>query len=210
MTRVIGLTGGIACGKSNISSALSSIGAKVIDADRISRELTAPGGKALPGIREAFGDAFFDGDVLDRKALGRLVFSDPEALERLNKLTHPLILAEIRQELADAEAAGEPVCVLDAPLLFEAGLEALCDTVWCVWLPKKLQLKRLMERDGLSRKEAEKRVASQMPPGEKKRRSDLVIDTRRTREESVAFAEKAYRELLSCIEENQTSLEEHR
>ena len=210
MTRVIGLTGGIACGKSNISSALSSLGAKVIDADRISRALTAPGGKALPGIREAFGDAFFDGDVLDRKALGRLVFSDPEALERLNKLTHPLILAEIRQELADAEAAGEPVCVLDAPLLFETGLEALCDTVWCVWLPKNLQLKRLMERDGLSRKEAEKRVASQMPPREKKRRSDLVIDTRGTREESAAFAEQAYRDFLSRTEENQTSLEEHR
>ncbi len=210
MTRVIGLTGGIACGKSNIASALSSLGAKVIDADRISRSLTAPGGKALPGIRETFGDAFFDGDVLDRKALGKLVFSDPEALERLNRLTHPLILAEIRRELADAEAAGEPVCVLDAPLLFEAGLEALCDTVWCVWLPKELQLKRLMERDGLSRKEAEKRVASQMPPREKKKRSDLVIDTRGTREESAAFAEQAYRDFLSRTEENQTSLEEHR
>lgn len=210
MTRVIGLTGGIACGKSNISSALSSLGAKVIDADRISRALTAPGGKALPGIREAFGDAFFDGDVLDRKALGRLVFSEPEALEQLNKLTHPLILAEIRKALADAEAAGEPVCVLDAPLLFEAGLEALCDTVWCVWLPKKLQLKRLMERDGLSWKEAEKRIDSQMPPREKKRRSDLVIDTRGTREESAAFAEKAYRDFLSRTGENQSSLEEHR
>ena len=210
MTRVIGLTGGIACGKSNISSALSSLGAKVIDADRISRELTAPGGKALPGIREAFGDAFFDGDVLDRKALGRLVFSDQEALKQLNRLTHPLILAKIRQELADTEAAGEPVCVLDAPLLFEAGLDSLCDTVWCVWLPKELQLKRLMERDGLSRKEAEKRVASQMPPREKKRRSDLVIDTRGTREESAAFAEQAYRDFLSRTEENQTSLEEHR
>ena len=115
----------------------------------------------------------------------------------------------IRQELAETEAAGEPVCVLDAPLLFEAGLEALCDTVWCAWLPKKLQLKRLMERDGLTRKEAEMRIASQMPPREKKKRSDLVIDTRGTREESAAFAEQAYRELLSCIEENQTSLEEH-
>ena len=95
MTFVIGLTGGIACGKSNISDKLSSLGGQVIDADRISRALTAPGGAALPGIRAAFGDRFFPGGALDRRALGALVFSDPEALNRLNELTHPLILEEI-------------------------------------------------------------------------------------------------------------------
>ena len=209
MTLVIGLTGGIACGKSNISSALSALGAKVIDADRISRALTAPGGRALPGIRETFGEAFFPGGVLDRKALGRLVFSDPEALQHLNGLTHPLILEEIREELTAAEAAGAPVCVLDAPLLFEAGLDSLCDTVWCVWLPKKLQLKRLMERDGLTRKEAEARIRSQMSPMEKKKRSDLVIDTRGTREESAALAEQAYQKCLALSGKQKTSMEEH-
>ena len=210
MTYVIGLTGGIASGKSNISAALSSLGAKVIDADQISRSLTAPGGKALPGIREAFGESFFSGDTLDRKALGSLVFSDPEALEKLNGLTHPLILKEIRERLQTLEMAGEPVCVLDAPLLFEAGLDSLCDTVWCAWLPKKLQVERLMARDGLTRKEAEKRIASQMPPGEKKRRSGLVIDTRGSREESAEKAVQAYRETLAFVSHSQQSMEEHR
>ena len=209
MTYVIGLTGGIACGKSNLSDRLSSLGAKVIDADRISRALTAPGGKALPGIRAAFGDKFFNGDSLDRKALGRLVFSDPAALERLNGLTHPLILSEIRGELQAAEAAGEPVCVLDAPLLFEAGLKEMCDTVWCAWIPKQLQVRRLTERDGISRKEAERKIASQMPPMEKCRRSDLVIDTRGDREQRAALAEEAYRKVLSSLGIKQTSTEEN-
>ena len=210
MTYVIGLTGGIASGKSNLTSALAALGAEVIDADQISRALTAPGGKALPGIREAFGEAYFRGDALDRKALGRLVFSDPEALKKLNGLTHPLILKEIRDRLRALEAAGKPVCVLDAPLLFEAGLEGLCDTVWCAWLPKKLQVKRLRERDGLTGIEAAKRIASQMPPAEKKKRSDLVIDTRGSREESAAQAERAFRAVLSRIDSAQQPMEEHR
>ena len=208
MTYVIGLTGGIASGKSNLSAALHALGAEVIDADRISRALTAPGGPALPAIRAAFGNSFFHGEELDRKALGRLVFSDPEALNRLNGLTHPLILQEIRERLRALEQAGVPVCVLDAPLLYEAGLDSLCDTVWCAWLPKEQQIRRLRERDGLTRKEAKRRIASQMPPREKKRRSDLVIDTRGSREESAAQAEKAYLAVLS--EQTQKPMEEHR
>lgn len=209
MTYVIGLTGGIACGKSNLSDRLAALGAKVIDADRISRALTAPGGRALPGIREAFGDGFFTGEQLDRKALGRLVFSDPAALEKLNGLTHPLILEEIRRALAEAEAAGEPVCVLEAPLLFEAGLERLCNVVWCAWLPRKMQVRRLMDREEITRREAEQKIASQMPPAEKKKRSDLVIDTRGSREESALLAEKAYREVLSRLRDQDESMEEH-
>ncbi len=210
MTFVIGLTGGIACGKSNISDRLSSLGVPVIDADRISRALTAPGGAALPGIREAFGEVFFPGGVLDRRALGALVFSDPEALDRLNGLTHPLILDEIRRRLDALNAAGEPVCVLEAPLLFEAGLDRLCDTVWCAWIPEELQIQRLTERDGLTQKEAAQRIASQMPAAEKKRRSGLVIDTSGSREESAALAEQAYRELLSSLARPQDTGEENR
>ena len=210
MTFVIGLTGGIACGKSNISDRLFSLGVPVIDADRISRALTAPGGAALPGIRTAFGDGFFPDRVLDRRALGALVFSDPEALNRLNGLTHPLILDEIRRRLDALNTAGEPVCVLEAPLLFEAGLDRLCDTVWCAWIPGELQIQRLMERDGLTLKEAGQRIASQMPAAEKKRRSDAVIDTSGSREESAALAEQAYRALLSSLAQPQDTGEENR
>ena len=210
MTFVIGLTGGIACGKSNISDKLSSLGVQVIDADRISRALTAPGGAALPGIRAAFGDRFFPGGALDRRALGALVFSDPEALNRLNGLTHPLILAEIRKRLDGLNASGEPVCVLEAPLLYEAGLDRLCDTVWCAWVPEEIQIQRLTERDGLTREEAAQRIASQMPAAEKKRRSGLVIDTSGSREESAALAEQAYRELLAALNRPQDAWEENR
>ena len=210
MTFVIGLTGGIACGKSNISDKLSSLGVQVIDADRISRALTAPGGAALPGIRAAFGDRFFPGGALDRRALGALVFSDPEALNRLNGLTHPLILEEIGKRLDALNASGEPVCVLEAPLLYEAGLDRLCDTVWCAWVPEEIQIQRLTERDGLTREEAARRIASQMPAAEKKRRSGLVIDTSGSREESAALAEQAYRKLLAALNRPQDAWEENR
>ena len=188
MTWVIGLTGGIASGKSHISGVLAQAGVPVVDADRISRALTAPGGAGLPAVRAAFGDAFFQGGELDRRALGRLVFSDGEALARLNAALHPLILAQIREELSALRAENVPVCVLDAPLLFEAGLDALCDETWCVWIPQKTQLKRLRERDGLSYREAYARIRSQMPAAEKKRRAGFVIDNRGAREQSAALA----------------------
>ncbi len=209
MTYVIGLTGGIASGKSNVSAALRALGAPVIDADEISRALTAPGGKALPGIRAAFGDSYFEGDALNRKALGSLVFSDGEALEKLNGLTHPLILSEIESRMETLRRVGEPVCILEAPLLFEAGLDRMCDTVWCVWLPRALQIRRLMERDGITRREAEKRIGSQMPAKEKRRRSQQVIDTRGSREESAEKARALYRETLARLNGQDIIPEEH-
>ena len=199
MTYVIGLTGSIASGKSNLSDALRREGAPVIDADQISRALTAPGGPALPGIEKTFGARFVQNGMLDRKALGALVFSDKKALSALNRLTHPLILQRIIQEKEALERLNAPACVLDAPLLFEAGLEDLCDTVWCAWLPMKLQIKRLRERDGLTEKEARQRIGSQLPPLVKRRRSDFVIDTRGTREESAQKAVLRYREVLAAL-----------
>ena len=212
---VIGITGGIGTGKTTASDYLEEQGFAVIDADQIGRELTADGQPILAEIRDRFGcvtdgGAEGNGLVLDRKAMADLVFNNKEIKEEYDQLIHAEIIEEIDREIEELSKTDVKGILLDAPLLFEAGLEALCDTVWCVWLPKELQLKRLMERDGLSRKEAEKRVASQMPPREKKRRSDLVIDTRGTREESAAFAEQAYRAFLSRTGENQTSLEEHR
>ena len=112
MSRVIGLTGGIACGKSHLSRALGEAGAVIIDADRISHALTARDGKALPQLRQTFGDGIFGDGGLDRRALGELVFSNPEALARLDRLMHPLILAGIREELQAARDGGAAVIVL--------------------------------------------------------------------------------------------------
>ena len=176
--RIIGLTGGIACGKSNVSSVLRSLGAWIIDGDEISRELSAPDGMALPKIRSAFGDEVFLPDgTLNRKALGSLVFSDRAARECLDSIMQPLIKERIINGITEAKKAGCPVCILDMPLLYEKGLDSLCDRVWCVSLPEHLQLSRLMERDGLSREEALSRMRSQMSASEKAARAEVVIDT---------------------------------
>ena len=176
--RMLGLTGGIACGKSNVSDALRALGAYIIDGDVISRELTAPGGAALGDIRATFGDGVFQTTgELDRRALGQLIFEDDAQRARLDALMQPLIRRRIGEELARAEAQGEEFAVLDMPLLYEAGLETLCHRVWCVSLPPEEQLRRLMERDGLTSAQARSRIASQMPTAEKERRADVVIDT---------------------------------
>ena len=175
---VLGLTGGIACGKSNVSAALRELGAEIIDGDVLSRVLTAPGGAALPGIRAAFGaEVFLPDGTLDRRALGAVIFADREKRARLDALMQPMIRRRILQELERLEAAGAEVAVLDMPLLYEAGLEGLCHRVWCVSLPRETQLARLMERDHFTREEAERRLRSQMGPAEKARRADVVIDT---------------------------------
>ena len=199
MSYVIGLTGGIATGKSHVSDTLREEGARVVDADRISRALTAPGGAGLPAVRAAFGDRVFDGPVLNRKALGALVFSDPEKLRTLNGLLHPMIGREIEAELAQAAADGEPLVILDAPLLYEAGLDALCGEVWCTWIPRVTQIHRLMARDGLTRREALQRIRSQMSAWEKRRRADRRIDTWGTLEDSAEQARRLYRDALNRI-----------
>ncbi len=175
---ILGLTGGIACGKSTISLTLSSLGAVIVDGDLLSRELTAEGGAALPAIREAFGDGVFHPDgTLNRKALGARVFGDAEALARLDGIMQPLLLTLILRDVEDARQRNAAVCVLDMPLLYEKGLERLCHRVWCAYIPREIQLERLMARDGFTLEEAEARLRSQLPAEEKAARADVVIDT---------------------------------
>lgn len=176
--RIIGLTGGIACGKSTVSAALKALGACIVDGDALSRELTAPGGPALPALRAAFGDGVFLPDgTLNRRALAEVIFHDDGARRTLDGLMQPMLRRLIEARIRDAREAGCPVCVLDMPLLYEAGLDALCDTVWCVSLPRPAQLERLMARDGLTCEQAEARLRSQLPPEEKARRAQIIIDT---------------------------------
>jgi len=183
--RIIGLTGSIACGKSNISDKLYELGAAVIDGDKLSRELTAPGGEALPALREVFGETVFREDgTLDRKALGRIVFADPERLRALDDLMQPLLRSLILRRIEACRMSGTAVCVLDMPLLYEKQLDALCDTVWCAWLPADEQLSRLMLRDGFTENEARQRIAGQLSADEKAGRADIVIDTSGSIEET--------------------------
>ncbi|MBE5770762.1 MAG: dephospho-CoA kinase [Clostridiales bacterium] len=189
---VIGLTGGISTGKSNLSSALKKAGAKIIDADEISRSLTAPGGEALPLIRKEFGDRVFDGENLNRRALGEMVFGHEENRKKLNAIVHPMVFAKMRAEIA---ASDGPV-IMDVPLLFECGMDAWCDEIWCAYVPQKIQAKRLMERDRLTYRQAMNRIHSQMPTLEKARRADRVIRTTGSREESVAIVLSMWQETL--------------
>ena len=176
--RTIGLTGSIACGKSNVSAVLRELGAAVGDGDLLSRELTTPGGPALPAIREAFGGGVFHADgTLNRRALGDVVFASDAARQRLDGLMQPLLRSLILRRMEEARAGGAKICVLDMPLLFEAGLDTLCDTVWCVHLPREEQLRRLMARDGLTLSQAEARLRSQLSSEEKAARAQVVIDT---------------------------------
>lgn len=176
--RVIGLTGGIACGKSNVSETLAELGAVIIDGDRLSRELTAPGGVALPAIRTHFGQQVFHPDgTLNRRALGAVIFSDDQQRAALDNIMQPLIHRLTKERIAAAREAAAPLCVLDMPLLYETGMDALCDRVWCVYIPRHLQLERLMARDGFTLAEAEARLQSQLPAKEKADKAQVVIDT---------------------------------
>lgn len=173
----IALTGGIACGKTTVSAMLRALGASIIDADEISRSLTAANGAALPLIRETFGDQVFHPDgTLDRPALSKAVFGNPEALARLNAVTHPLIEREMLAQLADCRENGAEVVVLDVPLLFEANMQHMGDLTACVTVPEERQIERLNTRNGFDRETALARIRSQMPVSEKAARSDVVIN----------------------------------
>ncbi|HHX28068.1 MAG: dephospho-CoA kinase [Bacillota bacterium] len=187
---VIGLTGGIASGKSTVSEILRSLGATIIDADAITRELQSPGSEALREIQEAFGDDIILPDgTLDRRKLGRVVFSSERSRHILDSIIHPRVIGrtkEILKELAQSAPGKSPVAVavVDAPLLLEAGADAVVDEVWVVALPRDQQAERLMKREGYSAEEAFSRIDSQMPLEEKEKRADRVIDNSGTPEET--------------------------
>lgn len=175
---ILGLTGGIACGKSNVSDMLQSLGCRIIDGDRLSRQLTEKNGPALPMIRSVFGNEIFtdDGELVRRK-LGDIVFQNDEKRACLDQIMQPLIRMMILQRIEEARNDNSSVCVLDMPLLFEKGLDQLCDRIWCVSLPEEIQVSRLMERDHLNRTQAMARINSQMAVKEKAALSHVVIDT---------------------------------
>lgn len=172
----IGLTGSIACGKSAVSQYLRELGYFVADADAISRSLTAPGGQALPLLRETFGDGIFDGDALNRRRLGSIVFGDAQKRAQLNAILHPLILHTFQSEL-EAHDAPDALVFGDVPLLYECNMAHIFDRIFVVSAPRETQIARLLVRDGLSREDAERRIDAQMPLAQKCALADAVIDT---------------------------------
>lgn len=182
---VIGLTGGAGAGKTTVARWLAELGAAVVDADAVARELSEPGQPAYAALVAAFGrDILAPDGRLDRRRLARLAFGDPEALARLNAATHPHIVAAIRRRLEELRAAGCRVAVLDAPLLFETGLDAVCHQVWVVEAEEEQQVSRLAARAGLTPAEARARLRAQGDPAARRRRADVVIDNRGSLEET--------------------------
>lgn len=193
--RIIGLTGGIASGKTSVATLLERLGAVVVDADRLAREIVEPGEEALAGIVAAFGDQVLNCDgTLNRAALAEIVFADQAARRTLEAITHPAIRQRAEKRLARLKEAGVETAFYMAPLLFEAGTASRVQEVWVVYLDRETQLERLMARDGLNREAALLRISSQMPMEEKKRLASIVIDNSGSRSELKAQVLRLWRE----------------
>lgn len=193
---VIGLTGNIASGKSFVSSILQALGACIIDADKIARDIIEPGQQAWSDIKKEFGPQILNEDgTINRAELGARVFGVPEKLKVLNHITHPRIIEKISEEIAryrEADHTSCPVLVIDAALLIEAGMQQIVETIWTVYIPEEIQLERLMLRDNLSETEARARIASQMPAQEKNQQADRIIDNSGTKAQTAEQVKKLW------------------
>lgn len=188
---VVGLTGGIATGKSLVAEKLKSLGAVVVDADTAAREVVAPGQPALEEIRARFGGGIIKPDgTLDRPALARLVFHDGSARRDLEKIVHPRVFERMAEAVSRARQTNpEGVVVLVVPLLFEAGYDHSVDRTAVVVCRPGQQVERVMNRDGLSREEAMARLSAQWPIEEKRRKADDVIENSARPEDALSQAE---------------------
>ena len=203
----VGLTGSIATGKSFVSGVLAGLGCRVVDADELARRVVEPGTDGLRAVVEEFGAEVLSADgKLERARLGALVFGDARRRERLNSILHPLIIAEqdaLLRRWEDEDARG--VAVVDAALMIESGGYRRFDKLVVVHCRPEVQLERLMRRNSLSRAEAERRIAAQMPQEEKLRYADFSIDTSGSFEETRARTEEVYMALRKIADERETS-----
>ncbi|WP_283588452.1 dephospho-CoA kinase [Limosilactobacillus viscerum] len=177
MTKLVGLTGGIASGKSTVSKMLSQVGFPIVDADLVVHRLQQPGQPGFERLVDQFGQSILTAaGQLDRQRLGQMAFSNADTRQELNRVMQPLIRDTIFDQINDLKKAGMPAIILDAPLLFEQHYDEDCDLVVVVAVNYENQLVRLMARDNYSRVEAKERVDSQMPLSQKEKLADLVID----------------------------------
>lgn len=179
--KIVGLTGGISSGKSTVSSYLKQLKIPVIDADEVARKVVEPNSQGAREIRKAFGSDVFEEDgSLNRQKLGALIFSNTENRQKLDDLLQPLIKIMILDEIEEYRQKGETMIVLDLPLLFEKHYEKLCEEIIVVYIPKELQLERLMKRNQYTKQEALSRIDSQLSIEEKRKRATVLLDNQGT------------------------------
>lgn len=195
--KIIGLTGGIASGKSTVAQVFKGLGAYIIDADKVAHQIVEPGNPAWRDVIKHFGDKILNKDsTINREMLGDMVFGNPELLDDLNKITHPRVMERFKDELQCIKTNNpDAIVIMEVPLLYETHLERLCDQVVVVWVDREIQIKRLMGRDNISEEAAIKRIDSQMDLDEKAKKADYVIDNRKTKEETIEIATKYYNEI---------------
>jgi len=181
-----------------VAGILRELGARVVDADEVAREVLAPGSPVLARVAERFGrEVLREDGSLDRRCLAEIVFRDRQALADLNAITHPPIIEVIRRRIEEARGEGVRVLVIDAPLLLEAGMQGMVDEVWVVTCTRDQQIERLCRRTGLSPREAEARMRAQMPLEEKVRRADRVIPNQGSLAELRAEVERHWQDFAS-------------
>lgn len=196
---IIGLTGSIATGKSTVTQYLLSKGYCVIDSDLIARQIVKKGHSVLESIAKTFGsEMLLPSGELNRKVLGRLIFSDESARKKLNQLTHPAINKEMHQQIDEVKSKGQQLIFCDVPLLYESNMMEQFDEVWVVYVPKDLQIERLISRDGIGFDEAEIKIASQISIEIKKKNADRVIFNMDSKETTYRQIDALIREKLLC------------
>ena len=179
--KIVGLTGGISSGKSTVSSYLKQLKIPVIDADEVARKVVEPNSQGAIEIKKAFGSDVFEEDgSLNRQKLGALIFSNAENRQKLDDLLQPLIKIMILDEIEEYRQKGETMIVLDLPLLFEKHYEKLCEEIIVVYVPRELQLERLMRRNQYTKQEALSRIDSQLSIEEKRKRATVLLDNQGT------------------------------
>lgn len=179
--KIVGLTGGISSGKSTVSSYFKQLEIPVIDADEVARKVVEPNSQGAIEIRKAFGSDVFEEDgSLNRQKLGALIFSNAENRQKLDELLQPLIKIMILEKIEEYRQKGETMIVLDLPLLFEKQYEELCEEIIVVYVPKELQLERLMKRNQYTKQEALSRIDSQLSIEEKRKRATVLFDNQGT------------------------------
>ena len=182
--RIIGLTGGIGSGKTTASQYLAEKGFPVIDADQVAREIVKPGMKATKAIELEFGSDMINPDgSLNREKLGNAVFSDSKKLIRLNKITHKEILDKIKTKILELENDNLNLIFIDAPLLFETGIDSMVHETWVIDTPVNLRIERVKKRDSMDDEKIESRIANQMEQHLKNIKATIVIDNSLGKEE---------------------------
>lgn len=195
--KIIGLTGGIACGKSTVSAYLKQKGAYIIDGDAIAWQLSEPNKAIWQAYVHHFGHEILNEDsTLNRRLIGQKVFSDELERKWMNETMHPLIKKAILEEIDTCKIRGESIVILDIPLLYEANWDKFTDEVWVVKIPRALQIKRIKDRDGLSEQEAIARIDAQMSVEEKAKRADVVIDSSNAPDITLKIVDKIWSERL--------------